>query len=160
MENTVIQHINQLSKNEKLLLVEALWDSIAEDPSTIELPESHKKEIQSRLDTLEEDSKTAISWDSFVKQFSWSPMPFTLSITTKAQKDVSKAYEWYEDKVTGLGFEFIQNVDARIKHIARKPQHFQLVYGNSVRRALVSRFPFAIYFVEKDTSLIVFAILH
>jgi hypothetical protein len=39
-------------------------------------------------------------------------MPFTLSITTKAQKDVSKAYEWYEDKVTGLGFEFIQNVDA------------------------------------------------
>lgn len=70
MENTVIQHINQLSKNEKLLLVEALWDSIAEDPSTIELPESHKKEIQSRLDTLEEDSKTAISWDSFVKQFS------------------------------------------------------------------------------------------
>lgn len=70
MENTVIQHINQLSKNEKLLLVEALWDSIAEDPSAIELPDSHKKEIQSRLETLEEDSKTAISWDSFVKQFS------------------------------------------------------------------------------------------
>ena len=87
-------------------------------------------------------------------------MPFTLSITTKAQKDVSKAYEWYEDKVTGLGFEFIQSVDARIKHIARKLQHFQLVYGKSVRRALISRFPFAIYFVEKDTSLIVFAILH
>lgn len=70
MENTVIQHINQLSKNEKLLLVEALWDSIAEDPSAIELPDPHKKEIQSRLETLEEDSKTAISWDSFVKQFS------------------------------------------------------------------------------------------
>jgi putative addiction module component (TIGR02574 family) len=70
MENSVIHHINQLSKNEKLLLVEALWDSIAEDPSNIELPESHKKEIQSRLDTLEEDSKSAISWDSFVKQFS------------------------------------------------------------------------------------------
>ncbi|MDI6400749.1 addiction module protein [Balneolaceae bacterium ANBcel3] len=70
MENTVIQQINQLSKNEKLLLVEALWDSIAEDPSAIELPDSHKKEIQSRLDTIEEDSKTAISWKSFVKQFS------------------------------------------------------------------------------------------
>jgi plasmid stabilization system protein ParE len=87
-------------------------------------------------------------------------MPRTLTITSKAQKDVSKAYDWYEDKVTGLGFEFIQNVDARIKHIVREPQHFQHVYGNSVRRALVSRFPFAIYFVELDSSLIVFAILH
>jgi putative addiction module component (TIGR02574 family) len=70
MENTVIQHINQLSKSEKLLLVEALWDSIAEDPSVIDIPESHKKEIQSRLETLDEDAKTAISWETFVKQFS------------------------------------------------------------------------------------------
>lgn len=70
MEKTVIQHIKQLSKYEKLLLVEALWDSIAEESSTIELPESHKDEILSRLDTLKEDSKTAISWETFVKQFS------------------------------------------------------------------------------------------
>jgi putative addiction module component (TIGR02574 family) len=70
MDNAVIQHINKLSKSEKLLLVEALWDSIAEDPLAIDLPESHKKELQSRLDTLDEDSKTAVSWESFVKQFS------------------------------------------------------------------------------------------
>jgi putative addiction module component (TIGR02574 family) len=70
MDNTVLQHINQLSKSEKLLLVEALWDSIAEDPSVIDIPESHKIELQSRLDTFEEYSKTAISWESFVNQFS------------------------------------------------------------------------------------------
>lgn len=86
-------------------------------------------------------------------------MPRSLTVTSKAQKDVSKAYEWYEDKVNGLGLEFVQSVDARIKHIVREPQHFQPVYG-TVRRALVSRFPFAIYFVEQDSSLIVFAILH
>lgn len=87
-------------------------------------------------------------------------MPLSLSITSKAQQDVLNAYHWYEDKVTGLGLEFIQSVDARIKHLVSDPQHFQLVYGNSVRRALVSRFPYAIYFVQQDTSLIVFAILH
>jgi putative addiction module component (TIGR02574 family) len=70
MEYTVIQQINKLTKSEKLLLVEALWDSIADDPSVIEIPELHIKELQSRLDTLDEDSKTAISWESFVKQFS------------------------------------------------------------------------------------------
>ncbi|MCC5935260.1 MAG: addiction module protein [Balneolales bacterium] len=70
MDNSVLRHISQLSKREKQLLTEALWDSIAEDPSVIDIPESHKKELRSRLDTLEEDSKTAVSWESFVKRFS------------------------------------------------------------------------------------------
>ncbi|KPP97264.1 MAG: putative addiction module component [Bacteroidetes bacterium HLUCCA01] len=70
MEPTVIQHINQLSKREKLLLVEALWDAIADDPSVIDIPESHVIELQSRLKTLDEDAEQAISWGTFVKQFS------------------------------------------------------------------------------------------
>jgi len=70
MDNSVIQQISQLTKSEKLLLVEAIWDSIADDPSAIDLTDSQKREIQSRLNTVEEDSKTAISWDSFVKKFS------------------------------------------------------------------------------------------
>jgi putative addiction module component (TIGR02574 family) len=70
VDRTVIQQINQLSKSEKLLLVEALWDSIAEDPFTLPLPESHKIILDSRLSTLEEDSKSAVSWDSFVRRYS------------------------------------------------------------------------------------------
>lgn len=69
MERTVIQQINQLSKSEKLLLVEAIWDSIAEDASALPLPDSHKDILESRLRTLEEDSKSAVSWDSFVRRF-------------------------------------------------------------------------------------------
>lgn len=69
MKNTVIQYINQLSKSEKLLLVEALWDSIAQDSSALDLRVSHKTEIRSRLSTSDEDAKTAVSWESIVKQF-------------------------------------------------------------------------------------------
>lgn len=70
MNDSVIQQISQLTKSEKLLLVEAIWDSIADDPSAIDITDSQKEVIQSRIETLEEDSKTAISWDSFVKKFS------------------------------------------------------------------------------------------
>lgn len=87
-------------------------------------------------------------------------MALTLKITSKAQKDVIKAYEWYEKQATGLGLEFVERVNSRINHIAREPNHFQIVFANSVKRALVSRFPYAIYFVEKDSTLIVYGIFH
>jgi plasmid stabilization system protein ParE len=87
-------------------------------------------------------------------------MSLKLRITSRAQQDVTRAYEWYEENVTGLGLEFIKCVNDRINHISHDPQHFQKVFADSVQRALVFRFPFAIYFVEKGSSLIVFAVLH
>ncbi len=45
-----IPEISQLSTPEKILLVEDLWDSIASDDSHIPVPESHKAELDRRLE--------------------------------------------------------------------------------------------------------------
>ena len=45
-----IPEISQLSTQEKILLVEDLWDSIASDDSHIPVPESHKAELDRRLE--------------------------------------------------------------------------------------------------------------
>ena len=44
-----IPKLRQLSKPEKILLVEDLWDNIAEDDSDIPVPHSHKDELNKRL---------------------------------------------------------------------------------------------------------------
>ena len=62
MEKTLINELSQLNKNEKLLLVEALWDSIASDPEEMEVPDHHKSILEQRLQTLEEDKKSGSSW--------------------------------------------------------------------------------------------------
>jgi putative addiction module component (TIGR02574 family) len=62
MEKTLINELSQLNKNEKLLLVEALWDSIASDPEEVEVPDHHKSILEQRLKTLEEDKKNGTSW--------------------------------------------------------------------------------------------------
>ncbi|MDR9416984.1 MAG: addiction module protein [Gracilimonas sp.] len=62
MEKTLINELSQLNKNEKLLLVEALWDSIASDPEEVEVPDHHKSILEQRLKTLEEDKKNGSSW--------------------------------------------------------------------------------------------------
>ncbi|MCG2591134.1 addiction module protein [Rhodohalobacter sulfatireducens] len=62
MEKTLINELSKLNKNEKLLLVEALWDSIASDPEEVEVPDHHKSILEQRLKTLEEDKKNGSSW--------------------------------------------------------------------------------------------------
>lgn len=62
MEKTLINELSQLNKNEKLLLVEALWDSIASDPEEVEIPDHHKSILEKRLQTLEQDKASGSSW--------------------------------------------------------------------------------------------------
>lgn len=84
----------------------------------------------------------------------------TLILTPQAEKDLDDAYDWYEGQDSGLGKEFARCVDVKITSLLRAPQQHQVVYKSKIRRALVNRFPFSIYFVDQKDVISVFAILH
>jgi len=44
-----IPEIDGLSTSEKILLVEDLWDRIADDESSVPVPQSHKEELDRRM---------------------------------------------------------------------------------------------------------------
>ena len=69
MVDTLSKQLSQLNKNEKLLLVEALWDSIAADPDNLDIPDHHKSILDQRLKSLETDMSNATSWDEFKKSY-------------------------------------------------------------------------------------------
>ena len=69
MDKALIDGLSQLKKSEKLILVEALWDSIASDPSDVEVPEHHKAIIEERLKTLENDKKAGASWEKIRQKY-------------------------------------------------------------------------------------------
>ncbi|MCC5914633.1 MAG: type II toxin-antitoxin system RelE/ParE family toxin [Balneolaceae bacterium] len=79
-------------------------------------------------------------------------------ITPQAQGDFDSTYWWYEEQYQGLGKEFARCVDAKIAEIQRFPEQFQIIYKDRVRRALVSRFPYSVFFVVKPEVLSIFAI--
>lgn len=87
-------------------------------------------------------------------------MPKTLILTPQAEKDFEDAHDWYESQDPGLGKEFARCVDVKITSVLRAPHQHQFVYKSTVRRALVNRFPFSIYFVEQQDAISIFAILH
>jgi len=87
-------------------------------------------------------------------------VPKGLILTPKAEKDFDNAYNWYESQDQGLGKEFARCVDVKITSILRSPLQHQVVHKNIIRRALIDRFPFSIYFVDEQNRIVIFAILH
>ncbi len=80
-------------------------------------------------------------------------------IAPEAQQDVDEAYCWYEDRRPGLGEEFLGCVDACIQAICRTPELHAKVH-EEYRRALVRRFPYAIFYEFDDGKVTVYSVFH
>lgn len=69
LDKALLDKLSQLNKNEKLILIEALWNSITSDPSDAEIPEHHKVIIEERLKTLEKDKQSGSSWHKIRQKY-------------------------------------------------------------------------------------------
>jgi plasmid stabilization system protein ParE len=76
-----------------------------------------------------------------------------------AEADVQAAFDWYEEQAVGLGHEFLRAVDACYATIERTPELYPVVYKR-LRRALMRRFPYAVYYVLTAESILIAACTH
>jgi plasmid stabilization system protein ParE len=86
-------------------------------------------------------------------------MPPRLLIEPEAQAGLAESFVWYEDQRSGLGSEFFAEVARVLAVIERTPQLFPILRGQT-RRALVRRFPFAIFYVLDPDVIAVTAVMH
>jgi len=77
----------------------------------------------------------------------------------QADLDVEAAFEWYENERGGLGLEFLDALRATYNRIADGPLKYQELRGG-IRRALLRRFPYAVYFGIEGEVVVVVAVLH
>ncbi|MGH2583581.1 MAG: type II toxin-antitoxin system RelE/ParE family toxin [Dehalococcoidia bacterium] len=67
-----------------------------------------------------------------------------------AEAELLEAVEFYSQRVPGLGDRFLRAFDAAITAIQAAPERWRLVEGD-VRRHLLRRFPYGIYYrVRRD----------
>jgi plasmid stabilization system protein ParE len=76
-----------------------------------------------------------------------------------ADVDVEAAFEWYENERQGLGLEFLDELRAAYNRIVDGPLKYQELRGG-IRRALLRRFPYAVYFAIEGDVVVVVAVLH
>ena len=73
--------------------------------------------------------------------------------------DLDGAFVWYEAQRESLGYAFLDAVEATFARIRRAPEQFPIL-ERGVRRALVRRFPYAVYYLVTPDSIDVLACVH
>ncbi|MGB5959025.1 MAG: type II toxin-antitoxin system RelE/ParE family toxin [Coleofasciculaceae cyanobacterium] len=86
-------------------------------------------------------------------------MNYALVLRLEVREELSEAYSWYESQKQGLGDEFLECVDETLNRISQMPESYAVAHRD-VRRALVRRFPYAVYYRIVSSRVIVIAIFH
>lgn len=61
-------NIDDLSPEERLRLLERLWDSPSRDPQSVPVTAAQRAELDRRLDEMESGDLAGIPWDDVVRQ--------------------------------------------------------------------------------------------
>ncbi len=77
----------------------------------------------------------------------------------RVQHDLAGAFDWHELQRTQLGEEFLSAVQSTFRNIELYPEMFTSIHGE-VRRAIVPRFHFAVFYVVESRRTVVLRVLH
>lgn len=77
----------------------------------------------------------------------------------EAVADVESAVAWYDRQEPGLGEVFEVVVEDKLSQIRERPRAFPVVLGR-LRRALLARFPYGVFYLEDGQRIAVIACLH
>ena len=77
----------------------------------------------------------------------------------EAEQDLAGAVVWYERQRQGLGGQFLAETDLAMARIESNPRLYRKVHGE-LRRALMRRFPYAVYFLADEGTVTVYGVLH
>ena len=86
-------------------------------------------------------------------------MAFCLKFSSRALREIGEAQEWYELQSPGLGEEFIAAMELQLKRLEQAPLLYAEVIHN-VRRALLPRFPYGLFYAVRGNLIYILAVLH
>ncbi len=77
----------------------------------------------------------------------------------EAESDIEKAAVWYEKQREGLGNDFLDELLIACDTILENPNLYPLVH-RQIRRAVIQRFPFGIYYQLEEGFILIVAVMH
>lgn len=69
MQSELTEQAKKLSISDRILLVEEIWDTIAEDNQAFELTDAQKRELDRRLESARSNPRQGRTWDEIKAEF-------------------------------------------------------------------------------------------
>lgn len=76
-----------------------------------------------------------------------------------AKLEIQESARWYDDRMNGLGFEFLLDVKSAESKILKNP-HTWPNYEEGTKRFLLKRFPYAIIYLVAEEPIQIIAVAH
>jgi toxin ParE1/3/4 len=86
-------------------------------------------------------------------------MAFRLKFSARALREMGEAHDWYELRSPGLGDEFLVATELQLKRLEQAPLLYAEVI-TGVRRALLPRFPYGVFYAVRSDLVHVLAVIH
>lgn len=84
-------------------------------------------------------------------------MTRAISFRPEAEAEAVETRDWYEGRRAGLGAAFRRALDEAVERIVANPLQFPRARGET-RRAILRRFPYAVYFRVAGEDIVVLAV--
>jgi plasmid stabilization system protein ParE len=76
-----------------------------------------------------------------------------------AQDEAYEAARWYEGKRSGLGLDFLTELQRVLDLLSGQPDRYPVVLGDT-REAPLARFPYCVYYRVRPGRVVVTAVFH
>lgn len=86
-------------------------------------------------------------------------MTVRIVVQPEAVDDLSMARAWYEEQQAGLGIQFLERVSEVLERLREHPRLYAVI-EHGVRRALVRRFPYIVYYRFEEGLVDVIGVFH
>ncbi len=86
-------------------------------------------------------------------------MSLPVVLRDEAQAEFDEAFDWYEAQRAGLGPEFVAEVQKVFDRVAANPLMHGVVFAD-IRKGVVRRFPFNVFYRPHPDRVEVLAVFH
>ncbi|WP_375541580.1 type II toxin-antitoxin system RelE/ParE family toxin [Halomicronema sp. CCY15110] len=83
-----------------------------------------------------------------------------VNLHSEAMQELDDAVAYYQEQAPGLGLDFLDEVEQALKRIQHSSNLGQPYKNTRLRRYVLRKFPFLIFYTELDTLIWVVAIAH
>ncbi|MBM2816511.1 MAG: hypothetical protein HW421_3273 [Ignavibacteria bacterium] len=86
-------------------------------------------------------------------------MKLSVEFLEPAEQELFEAFEYYNEQLIGLGFEFALEVQKAIERIVKFPDSWTKL-SERIRKCRCNRFPYNIIYSQQNSTIIIVAIMH
>jgi toxin ParE1/3/4 len=157
---TLLTEIRRLSVDDRRrLLVQLMLDETTSDDEGPELTEAQKQELDRRIASYEANPQSRVELGRGQSTRLGLVVSLPLIISPEAEADLLAAKTWYAAQRPGLEDDFRNEVEQAPQRIRKLPTTPRILY-KGVRRVLVRRFPYGVYYRVDANQIGVLSVVH